>query len=92
MRVGLFKLGLALFLAGFAVACAAVVAPVVWAALAGREGAVGFSGGGCVLVMFVPICFGVGEVALPLMVLAAVAAAVLVIAGLVIARGVRPGA
>jgi len=52
------RIGLILVLAGFSVAVIGVVAVAVYAALRGVS-EVGY--GGCVLIMFVPICFGTGS-------------------------------
>lgn len=90
MRVTFFKAGLALFFIGFALAFAAALVPLFTATLeAGRDRAISVSGGGCVLIMFVPICFGVGEAALPLMVIAVALAVVLTLLGLVGLRRAR---
>ena len=61
------KLGFVLILAGFALAFATVLVAVFSVA---RSGAT--SVGGCVLIFFVPICFGVGPLA-PYFLLAALA-------------------
>lgn len=84
MREDIFRAGLYLIIAGFVVAFAAALVPLLAVALGGRPA--GVSGGGCVLVMFVPICFGVGEAALPLMLVSLLAVAVLAILGLAFLR------
>lgn len=89
MRENLFRLGLYLLFAGFALAFVAALLPALAAALGAGGQPVGVSGAGCVLVMFVPICFGAGEWALPLMVSAAAIAAVLVVLSLVLLRQLR---
>lgn len=90
MKIDMFRAGLLLFFIGFALAFVAVTLPLLMVAL-GVEGGrqVSVSGGGCVLILFVPICFGVGEAALPLMVLATVLAVALVLVGLIGMRTLR---
>ncbi len=93
MRVGLFKAGLLLILIGFALAFTAVLLPLLTATLeAGGNRDISISGGGCILIMFVPICFGVGEAGLPLMVIAATLAVVLATLGLLVLWKIRPKA
>lgn len=58
-------LGLALILAGFAVALAAALALAVSAAR-GEVGA-----GGCIVILFFPVCFGIGPLAPYLLIVAA---------------------
>ncbi|MCX8185010.1 MAG: hypothetical protein RMI56_02070 [Sulfolobales archaeon] len=89
MSVDLFKVGLALFIAGFTLALIATLAAAIFPALQAEGGPTGVSSGGCILIMFVPICFGVGEAALPLMVLAVGLAVVLLIVSLVLLSGIR---
>ncbi|MCS7098779.1 MAG: hypothetical protein RMH84_00740 [Sulfolobales archaeon] len=88
MEVDLFKVGLVLFIAGFVAAFAAMLLAIALPMLAAEGGrTTGVSGGGCVLIMFVPICFGVGEGALPLMALAVALAVVLVVVSVLLYRG-----
>jgi uncharacterized membrane protein len=68
------KLGLALVLAGFALAFAAALLAALSAA---QGGAVGV--GGCVLVLFIPVCFGAGPLAPHLLVAALALALALVV-------------
>ncbi len=84
MRRDLFRLGLYLLLAGFALAFAAALLIPLAAALGGQPA--GVSGAGCVLVVFVPICFGIGEAALPLMVAALAAVALLAVLSFVVLK------
>jgi len=56
--VDLGRVGLVLVLAGFLVAVIGVVAVAAYVALRGVS-EVGY--GGCILILFVPICFGAGS-------------------------------
>lgn len=86
----MFRTGLLLFFIGFTLALAAGILTMLMAASGiGGEGPVRVSGGGCVLIFFIPICFGVGEAALPLMIIAVVLTVVLALLGLVGLRRVR---
>ncbi len=67
------RLGFALILAGFALAFAAALLVALSAA---QGGAAGVSG--CVVVLFFPICFGLGPLALHLLVAALALALALV--------------
>ena len=59
-QVKLAKLGLALVLAGTLLAFVAVLLPLL-AAVAGVHAEVGAAG--CVVILFFPVCFGVGPLA-----------------------------
>lgn len=87
VEIKLFNLSLALLILGFILAFIAVLIPLFSIAVSPREGAgVSVTGSGCVLIMFVPICFGVGEHALPMMVLAVVLAVVVVLLSIFVLR------
>lgn len=89
MRVNLFRVGLLLFLTGFALTIIAALLPLVASLVGGAGGQPsGVSGGGCVLIMFIPICFGFGEAALPMMAIALTMVAVLTLIGLIFLRKV----
>ena len=65
-QVKLAKLGLALVLAGFVLAFVAALLPLLAAGAARAE----VGAAGCVVVLFIPVCFGVGPLA-PYLVIAA---------------------
>ncbi|MCS7104275.1 MAG: hypothetical protein NZ954_01760 [Thermofilaceae archaeon] len=67
-----WKLGFALVLAGFAV----ILATIPLFLLTSPQSAVNV--GGCIVILFVPVCFGYGPQA-PLMVLASIIAALVLI-------------
>jgi len=71
----LWSIGLALVLAGFALAFAAALALVATAPSWGV--------GGCVVVLFIPVCFGVGPLAQPLLVATIALAIALVVVSLI---------
>jgi len=79
--VQLEKLGFALILAGFALAFAAVLVAALSVAQGGAA-----SVGGCVLILFVPICFGVGSLAPYLLVVVLALALALVALSLLLWR------
>jgi uncharacterized membrane protein len=85
--VDLGRVGLVLVFAGFLVAVVGVVAAVAYTAFRGAS-EVGY--GGCILVMFVPICFGTGTSGIaPLLVLvSAVAMLVAVLVAYYLLRSV----
>jgi uncharacterized membrane protein len=71
--LNLTKLGFVLIVAGIVLAVIAVVVPPLLVALQQPEQvATGVSGAGCIVVLFIPICFGFGpqQLVLPLIVLA----------------------
>jgi len=72
--VELEKLGFALILAGFALVFAAALLAVLSAAQGGAAGV-----GGCVVVLFFPVCFGLGPLA-PYFLVAALALALTLVA------------
>jgi len=72
--VQLERLGFALILAGFALAFAAALVAALSVAQGGTA-----SVGGCVFILFVPICFGVGPLA-PYLLVAALALALALVA------------
>lgn len=73
----LFKLGLVLVFAGIILAVIAALLPLLL--VAPETGGVSATGGGCVVVFFVPVCFGVGEQAHVALLLAIALAVVLVV-------------
>ncbi|MEM0023864.1 MAG: hypothetical protein QXF90_04275 [Thermofilaceae archaeon] len=75
----LWKVGLALVLAGFALA---VIAALLLLAAPGALVGVG----GCILVLFVPVCFGVGSQALPLLIVAIALSIVLLAVAFIVRR------
>lgn len=70
----LFRIGLALFVAGIAVAMAA---PILLLLETHGEG--GVSMGGCVVILFIPICFGAGPGYHVLLIIALAAAALMAV-------------
>ena len=76
----LWKVGLALVLAGFALAVIAALLPL----LAAPGAQVGV--GGCIIVLFVPVCFGVGSQALPLLIVAIALSIVLLVVAFIVRR------
>lgn len=78
--MNLFKLGLVLVFAGMILAVVAMFLPLLITA----PSSISVSSGGCVIVGFIPICFGVGEHALPVILIALVLAIVLVAISLVL--------
>ncbi|MCS7112042.1 MAG: hypothetical protein N3D82_01460 [Ignisphaera sp.] len=77
------KLGFALILVGMIMAFTATIIPLFIALSAGN---VEVSGGGCIVLFFVPVCFGYGEFALQLIILAIALAIVLAAVSFVIHR------
>lgn len=72
----LFKLGLLLIFIGIALAFMATILPLM---LVGFETSrINVTGGGCIIVFFIPICFGVGEQATQALLLAVVLVIILV--------------
>lgn len=76
----LWRIGFALVLAGFAVALVAALLPL----LAAPGAAAGV--GGCVILLFIPICFGAGASPLPLLIVAIVLAILLTLVSFVVWR------
>jgi uncharacterized membrane protein len=85
--VDLGRVGLVLVFAGFLIAVIGVVVAVVYTAFRGVS-EVGY--GGCILVMFVPICFGAGTsgIALLLILVSAVVMLVTVLVAYYLLRSV----
>jgi len=71
-------LGLILIFLGFALAFVAALLPALMAALQPSEG-VQVSGGGCVVILFFPVCFGYGALS-GVMLITAIALAVILVA------------
>lgn len=55
----LTKIGLSILLAGLLITVASLVAYFTYLAIQGLRGAISI--GGCIIVFFIPICFGLGE-------------------------------
>ncbi|MEM1644735.1 MAG: hypothetical protein QXL96_02495 [Ignisphaera sp.] len=70
----LTKLGFILITLGFVVMFIAIVIPLLSIILSGEVENIDISGGGCIVILFIPICFGFGSQTLvqPLIILAAV--------------------
>lgn len=77
------RLGFILILIGMLIAFIAILLPLFTIPLAGD---IKISGGGCIILFFVPICFGYGEFAIQLIVLAIALAIMLAIVYFVIFR------
>lgn len=77
------RLGFILILIGILIAFIAILIPLFTIPLAGD---IKISGGGCIILFFVPICFGYGEFAIQLIVLAIALAIVLATVYLIIYR------
>jgi uncharacterized membrane protein len=75
--VKLSKLGLVLVFAGVIVAVVAALLPLLL--ITPETSGVSVTSGGCIIVFFVPICFGVGEHAQLALLLAVVLSIVLVV-------------
>ncbi|MEM1677698.1 MAG: hypothetical protein QXV81_07235 [Ignisphaera sp.] len=75
------KLGFILILIGIVIAFIAILIPLFTIPLTGD---IKISGGGCIILFFIPICFGYGEFAIQLIMLAIALAIVLAIVYLVI--------
>ncbi len=58
MNEKLFNLGLALMIVGIAIM---ILAPLTILAMNTSAKSVNVTGGGCIVIFFVPICFGVGS-------------------------------
>lgn len=86
--MSLFKVGLIFVILGFAIAFVAALLPIVLGTmLSGQE--INVSGGGCVVIMFIPVCFGVGEYPLIMIITSAVLALILMVFGFLILRWMR---
>lgn len=70
------KLGFTLIVVGVLLALIAVIIPLF--TIPFTEGAK-ISGGGCIVILFIPICFGYGELSLQLVVIAMILAIALII-------------
>lgn len=79
------KIGLTLILLGFAIAFIAILIPMLFLLIEGGEIGVG----GCVLILFIPICFGYGNLAIPLIVVAAILMLVVTIVGVFVYTSMR---
>lgn len=84
----LFKVGLTFIILGFALAFVAVLLPIALGTASSSQG-INVSGGGCVVIMFIPICFGVGEYPLIPIMVSAVLALLLMVFGFMILRWMR---
>ncbi|MEM1695018.1 MAG: hypothetical protein QW764_05575 [Desulfurococcaceae archaeon] len=83
----LFKLSLALIFAGFLTIFLATVAYTLALLVQGYTADLRVAGGGCIVVMFIPICVGFGDpVVIVLMMIVALA---LIIASYVITRNLH---
>ncbi|MEM1772858.1 MAG: DUF131 domain-containing protein [Desulfurococcaceae archaeon] len=71
----LFKTGLTLIFAGIILMFIAVIIPFL--SIAGGE--IKVSAGGCILIGFIPICFGVGESALKHLLIALILSIVVIV-------------
>lgn len=83
------KLGFTLIIVGMAIVFAAAIAPLLTLLLSGDSVAsrgVDVSGGGCIVLFFIPVCFGFGELALHLIIVAAALAVALAIVSLIVYR------
>lgn len=83
----LTRLGLIVILIGFTVAFIGILIPIYLVALGNVEAGVG--AGVCIVLLFIPICFGYGEHALPLMILALGLALAILIVGLIVFRAIK---
>jgi len=72
----LFKLGLVLIFAGIALIFITALLPLLLVGFETRE--VNITSAGCIIVFFIPVCFGVGEHAQQLLLLAVILAIILV--------------
>ncbi len=56
---GLTKMGFSIFLVGLLIMAASLASYFIYLVVQGLRGAVGV--GGCIILFFIPICFGLGE-------------------------------
>jgi uncharacterized membrane protein len=77
------KLGFVFILIGFFIVFIAVLIPLF--TIAFSDG-IKISGGGCIVLLFIPICFGYGEFALQLIVIAIVLAMALILISFIVYR------
>jgi len=73
----LFKLGLVLVFTGVVLTIVAALLPLLL--VSPETSSVSVTGGGCIVVFFIPICFGVGEQAQLALLLAVILTLVLVV-------------
>lgn len=87
----LVKLGFVLILIGFLIVFIATLLPMLMAIH--REGAIEIGGGGCIILLFIPICFGYGEahLVLPLIIVAMILTLAVLIIGFLMFREARKG-
>ena len=77
------KLGFTLIIVGLFLALMAAIIPLF---IIPFTESIKVSGGGCIVILFIPICFGYGEFSLQLMLLAMILAIALIIVYLVVYR------
>lgn len=87
----LYRAGIILIVAGFILLFIAALLPLIVYLLSPATGMGGIevSGGGCILLFFIPICFGVGSQAILLIIVALIIALILMIFGYITYRNVR---
>ncbi|MEM3960233.1 MAG: hypothetical protein QW200_07940 [Ignisphaera sp.] len=87
----LYKAGIILIIAGFILLFIAALLPLTIYLLspATGMGSVEIGGGGCILLFFIPICFGVGSQAVLLIIVALILALIAMIFGYIIYRSIR---
>jgi len=85
------RVGIALVFIGMALAFVAALLPVILQLSSAEPGSVSIGGGGCIIIFFIPICFGVGEPVLlvPMLALAAVLAIASLVIGYMMFRRAR---
>lgn len=83
----LLKLGFILIFLGFITAFVGVLIPILLTLLEPTK--VGIGVGGCIVVFFIPICFGYGEPAVPMMIIMLVLALALIIVSFLMFRAIR---
>lgn len=72
-----FKLGLLLIIIGIVLAFTATILPLILVGFKTSE--ISITGGDCIILFFIPICFGVGEQAVQALLVAVILAVILVV-------------
>lgn len=87
------KLGFMLISLGFVVMFVALILPFLDIIFSGKAENIDIGGGGCIVILFIPICFGFGtpSLAQPLIIVAAVLTLAILILGLLMSREAKKG-
>jgi len=92
--VNLMKLGFMLITLGFVVMLVALLLPFINIIFSGKVESIDIGGGGCIVILFIPICFGFGAPSLAqlLIIVAALLTLAILIVGLLMTREAKKGA